>query len=289
MEENIMEQVNTRFLMGMALKWAYKNDGILYHNILHGYERFSIEVNYNDKKEMEIVKHIEDNYTIEEILKMAAEKADFSDCVTLGQVFIYNHLWSPIGIYDWKYEAGKENPFSFMPDVIRTRMKYLETKGYKWHRSTDHKKHSHFRWWIKHFLENEDNSIHQMHLLVANDTRCFDALHVGNNYSSDVNLFNTILQYILDKDICPDPHNKTLEVPDFIEKYNMYNTRKITTSGVEGGFWYLVYLTAEELQDIYKTRINKTKLNQFEKCLFGFINAIRKDQYKDMKFFIYIK
>lgn len=289
MEKELLDKANTKLLLGIAINWASKNDGILYHNIDHIYGRYNIDINLNDKEEMKVVNYIRENYDINEILSMAVEKADFDDIIKLSGIFLYSHHnWSPIGIYDWKYKENKENPYSFINPKIKYKIRDLESKNYKWHKSKDHIKHKHFRFWINRFLENKDEKIYNMRLFVENDTRCFETLHVGNNYNSD--LFDIILQYILDNDIVPDPHNKELEVPDFVEKYNPYNTRKIKASGVEGGFWYLVYLTAEELYDIYKTKVNKRKLSIHEKALFSYINTYGKNPYyENTKFYIYIK
>lgn len=287
----IYEGFNTKDILSLAMSWAMKNDNILYANLDYAFGSYHLGFDLNDKELMVIVKENLENNTIDEILKESVNRADYDDIISLSCAFTSSHRnWNSGDIFDWKYTYNKENPYSFMNDLIHKKKEELRKIGYgDWHRSKDHKKHKHFRWWIKErFLEGKEDKILSLRFFVENDTNCYDTFLMCNNYH-DPQMFNSIMEYILDNDICPDKHDRGLNVPDFVAQYSMYNTRKITSSGEFGGFWYLVYLTAEELQHIYKNNINKRKLSDNQKARWAYINSLKSDYGKQTKFYLFIK
>lgn len=286
----IYKEFNTRTLLGIAMMWARKNDNILYANLDYSFGSYELGLDLNDKELMKKVKYTLENNKIEDILKESIYRSDYDDATSLYMTFQASHRnWNPGDIYNWKYDSFKENNYSFMNELIDNKRNELRKTGYdNWHKSKDHIKHNNFRYWINRLKEGKEEEILSLRLFVENDTKCFDTFRLCNNYHQK-NVFNSIMEYILDNDICPDKHYKELKVPDFVAKHSMYNTRKITSSGEFGGFYYLVYLTAEELQDIYKNKINKRKISELNKPIWAYINSLRSDYAKKTKFYLHIK
>jgi hypothetical protein len=274
-----MDNLSLNMILKTLYDWSYDGDKDLYKSLqdLFGESRLRGGVNEEQRKilfEANILK----KYTIIELFQQAIGRSDFQDTIKFGRLIqIMNDKNLPTD------SSMKPQPYSVLTPDIGARNQFLRENGLDdWHKSLDHEKHGHFRYWMNYFLTENKHFSLRFFIVNTGNTRCFDTLHIGSNESE---AFNVIFQYILNENICPDPHQQKIEVPDFVNPDN-YNQRYINYSGRFGGFWYLVYLTGKELKEIYKTKINKRKLNYMEKAYWGFINSTSLD--KETKFFLFI-
>lgn len=278
-----MEIKNLKVYLSAVVEWAYDNDKELYYNIDNIFSVYKCRCSLSDEESSFVRELVRSNgFDILDSLKKALNLADYHDTLKFKWTFIDDNN-APAGGEMWKYSHRKGHKYIDINLLIEERIKYLEKEGLDdWHKSRDHRKHEHFRWWINHILESE--KLMSLRLFVENDTRCFDTLFLGSNRDE---AFSVILKYILDRNICPSVHDNKLIVPDFMNP-DGDNPRYLTTSGKFGGFNYLVYLTAEELQDIYNNKINKRILRSLDKPCWSYIKTF-KGSLKDTKFFIYIQ
>jgi hypothetical protein len=283
-----LDQFTVPMLLTAVFDWAYNNDLDLYKNMDGTFEAFNCRnsVSQEQREEMRHKELFETNTPLY-LLARAVEISDFQDTLKFKWTFLLNSNSTNRGhfSYDWKYSSDKPNPYSSLTPLIEARLSFLERNGLAdWHKSEDHDKHRHYRQRLNTLQLNNGTFHFQLRFFVLNtgNVKSFDTIHVGSN---DSDSYNAILQYILDKNICPDPHYAKLEIPDFANP-DIYSPRYITSSARLGGFNYLVYLTASELQEIYKTKIKRAKLNYIEKATWAFINASSTD--KETKFFLFI-
>jgi hypothetical protein len=275
------------FTMSMLLtpvfNWAYENDLTLYRNLDKHFDAFKSRSMWSCEEDQmrSILKNTEFNPL--DFLTRAVNKADYNDTLRFRWTFTYDRSVNKgEADYEWKYGNMKEHPYTALIPLIDERMKYLKDNNLDdWHKSEDHDKHDHFRYWINNFLT--EDKLFSMRLFVENDTKALDTLYIGTNQYQE---FNEILKYILENNICPDPHHKELIVSDFANP-DIYNPRKINSSGQFGGFWYLVYLTSTELREVYKTKIKKNRLSERDKAVWAYINAHKHEDYPT-KFYVFI-
>jgi len=280
------QTITLNMLVNTVFEWAYDNDLDLYKNLDQAFDARKVRHGVTEEQKTYLR---ESNLLLlnspKELLAKAIELGDYEDVLNFRFAFCINNdsTNKGHGSYTWKYSSFAPHPYSSLIPIIDQQMLLLDEKGLATCRkSLNEEKHSHFRYWMKEFLK--ENNYYSLRFFVQStgNTRCFDTLHLGNNESEGYQL---ILQYILDYHICPDKHYSKVEVPDFVNPDN-YQPRYITSSGRFGGFNYLVYVTAEELQEIYKTKLNKRKLNYLEKAFWGFVNACSKD--KETKFYLFL-
>lgn len=274
------------FSIGMLLtpvfNWAYENDLTLYRNLDRTFEAFKSRnmLSGEERQMREILKRIK--FDPIDFLTRAINKADYHDTLKFRWTFIDRSLNNGDGTYEWECGSMEDHPYASLIPLIEERMKYLQDNNLDdWHKSTDHDKHDHFRYWINKFLT--EDKLYSMRLFVENDTKAIDTLYIGTNQYQE---FNEILKYILENNICPDPQRNELIVADFANP-DIYNPRKIVSSGQFGGFWHLVYLTSTELREIYKTRIKKNRLSKRDKAVWAYINALKEDEFLT-KFYLFI-
>jgi hypothetical protein len=283
-----LSDFSLNMLLTAVFNWSYENDLVLYRNLDSVFEAFRCRnaISPEQSSQMSTSK-IFKTYTAFELLVKALEQADFQDTLKFRRTFEINNNSTNKGhgSYDWKYSSFTPHPYSELLPLIKEHMSSLEEKGLcDWHKSENHGKHYHFRYWINRFLTEKTHFSLRLFVLETGNVKTFDTLHIGSN-DSDSEVFKIIMQYILDRNICPDPHYAKLEVPDYVNP-DHHNPRYLTKSGTFGGFNYLVYLTGSELKEIYKTKLNKRKLNYLEKTHWGFINASSTD--KETKYFLFI-
>lgn len=288
LEEIRNNNITNYMLISKVMTWAGKNDKILYNNLDYIFEDFKCRnsFTYEDVKETLNKIKINENITVLELLIEALNKSDYHDTLRFMWTFQIDSSQNSY-IKEWKYESRTPNPYSDIIPYITARLKYLEENNLDdWHKSKDIIKHKHYRWWIQNILDGEESKIYSMMLFHENDTRCFNALHLGNNMDDNCT-FNILLKYILDEYIIPDPHHSELTVPDFAN-FDYDNPRKLTKSAKFGGFHGLIYLTAEELQYIYKNKIKKYNIDMYEKNVWAYINSLKYDPDNE-RFYILIK
>jgi hypothetical protein len=288
MEPITLDNFTVPMLVTSVFDWAYNNDLDLYKNLDGTFDAFNCRNSVSPEQRKETCrKELFETNTPLYLLDRAIEISDYQDTLKFKWAFVLNNNSTNKGhfSYDWKYSSDKPNPYSSLTPIIEARLAFLERNGLAdWHKSEDHTKHSHFRQRLSTLQLNDGSSHYQLRFFVLNtgNVRSFDTINVG---SSDSDSYAAILQYILDKNICPDPHYAKLEVPDFANP-DSHNPRYITSSVRLGGFNYLVYLTASELKEVYKTKIKSAKLNYVEKATWAYINASSTD--KETKFFLFL-
>lgn len=287
-EEIKNNNITNHMLISKVMNWAYRNDRILYNNLDYIFDNFKCRnsFTYEDVKEILDKIKINENVTILELLIEALNKSDYHDTLRFMWTFKIDSSQNSY-IKEWKYKASEPNPYSNILPHIDARLKYLEENNLDdWHKSKDIIKHKHYRWWIQNIIKGDEGKIYSMMLFHENDTRCFNALHLGNNMNENCT-FNIILQYILDEFIIPNPHHDELIVPDFVN-FDYDNPRKIIKSAKFGGFHGLIYLTAKELQEVYRNKVNKRNIDMYEKNVWAYINSLKHDTDNE-KFYILIK
>jgi len=280
------KNLTLNMLLKTVFDWAYDHDLDLYKNLDHAFDERTVRNGVSGEENTFLR---ESNLSLLnsplELLAQAIELADYEDTLNFRFAFCINHHSTNKGhgSYTWKYSSCTPHPYSSLIPLIDQQMSLLEQQGLaEFRKSKNENKHSHFRYWMKEFLKKDVYYSLRFFVQSTGNTRCFDTIHLGSNDSEGYQL---ILHYILDHYICPDKHYSKVEVPDFVNPDN-YQPRYIKSSGRFGGFNYLVYVTAEELQEIYKTQLNKRKLNYLEKAFWGFVNACSKD--KETKFYLYL-
>lgn len=276
-----LKDLTLRELLTIVFEWAYKNDTQLYRNLDDHFSAFDCRNSISHDRQ-EMVRGFRQDGDLDPLplLFLAINKADFHDTLRFTWSFITGGGRNRLD--DYVYDRNTPHSYVSLFPVIEERMVYLKSKKLDdWHKSEDHGKHQHFRYWINKFLS--DDKYYHLRLLVENDTRCFQILDLG---SKEDESFKNILSYILENNICPDVHRQSLEVQDFINP-DYFNERKITTSGRAHGFRYFVYLTASELKEIYDTKIIKRKLDYFDKANWSFIKEMEKGDEKT-RFYLFI-
>ena len=291
--EKYIDQLNVRYLLHVVFEWAYKNDKRLYKNLDDCFSAFDCRNSSIDecKKLAKKEKVTYDNLKPIPVLIQALTKTDYGDTIKFRQTFIQRGSNSYIEDYQYvvysnKQPNSEEHPYLEVVPHIDKRLKELKNTGLdSFRKSDDVSKNEHFRWWINNLLNNEKH--YRLRLFPENDTNCFDTLYVGSKEDQE---FNAILQYILDNHIIPDPHKKEIQVPDFLNP-DHYNPRYLKNSCREGGFRYLVYLTAKELNEIYASKLSKSKISVLQKPLWAYINShvrSKNEQLEDTKFHLFI-
>lgn len=284
------------FYLDVIAEWAKNNDIRLYENIDDIFSVFHLRnKSYNDNMDDEQKKR-QTKFRKEELSKgdfdpiplfiKAIELADFHDALKFNWLFVNQG-----GNRDHSYVYGcfEEHPYISLRPYIKERHKWLENNGLaSWRKSTNRYRNEHFRYWIRHIMEDMDNkTIHMKLFPIAEGNSVADThLNICGNYHEGKEVFDAILQYVLDNNIITDPHRKELRFLDPINP-DHYSDRIIKVSGAFGGFGGFVSLTALELQEIYKTKIKKRKLNYFDKANWAFINACPKND--RVKFYIYMR
>lgn len=277
------ELENLMYAIGIQL---YDKDRILYDlfddRFNHTYGSFSYCTSETDKiEQLEIIKELKKDFTLIELFQKAMLQADY---------YRLHQLYWTISNYNQKL---KDYNLSYEPivksedleETLKNRIKELEQLNLaSWRKSNDNVLHHHYYYWINYLLNDKDYSLWA---LEYNNAKVFDTFHLSNY--GDKTLPKILLQYILDNNIVADPMHDDSEIElisPFIT-HKGYNGYRINYSGNIGGFWYKVYLTAEELQEIYKsigsTRIRKMNVMPF----FSYVNALKDDYKQNTKFYLY--
>jgi len=215
--QNINE-LSLNELLTSAFDWARINDKKLYKNMDNGFDAFKCRQGLEINKKSVVIK---DKSDVIRFLIEGLNKSDYHDTLKYTWTFINGGGNSDEDIYRLFANITpnpEDHPYLEIIPYIDQRMKDLKSKKLDtWHRSEDHVKHKHFRWWIRNILKREKS--YAMRLFVENDTRCFDTFSIADIDSVG---FKEILNYILDNNICPDIHHKSLIVPDFVNP-DFYN------------------------------------------------------------------
>jgi hypothetical protein len=279
------EVFNFKMLLTAVFNWAYNNDLDLYKNLDSTFEAFECRSGLSQEQTKQIYNYaIPDQQTVIKLLSKAITLADYHDTLKFSWTFITNNNSTNKGhgSYEWKYSSFVSHPYSELIPLIKAQMELLEEKGLNsWSKSIDIEKHTHFRWWMNHFLEVDRAISLRFFVQHTGNVQSFDTLYVGTNQNE---AYHAIIQFILDQNIVPDPCYKSLDVPDFVNP-DHYNPRPIKSSGRFGGFNYLVYLTGRELKEIYKTKIVEDDLNYMEKAIWSYINATIME--KETRFYLF--
>lgn len=292
--ETHKDKLNVRYLLHVVFEWSYSNDIKLYKNLDDCFSAFdcrnsSIEECKKLAKKEKITSY--DGLKPLPVLIEALTKTDYEDTMKFRRAFIQRLSNSYIKDYQYivysnKQPSPEEHPYLEIIPHIEKRLQELKNTGLdSFRKSNDMSKNTHFRWWINNLLTNKNH--YNLRLFPENDTNCFDTLYVGNKEDQE---FNIILQYILDNNIIPDPYKKEIQVPDFLNP-DFHNPRYLRNSCREGGFSYLVYLTAKELNEIYNTKLVKSKICVLQKPLWAYINSharSKNEQLEDTKFHLFI-
>lgn len=250
-----------------VFQWSYENDRVLYDTLDQEFDARTIRCRMTEEdKEMMAEKRISNQKEATDYLIQSISLSDYEDTLKFRRSFNK-------GLND--YQNAEE--------FITRRQEDLASRGMnEWHRSEDEAKHKHFRFWMNHLKGDKGHVSLRFFVVNSGNVRPFDTLYAGTN---EEQIFQAVIDYILENKICPDPHHKKLEVPDFVNP-DYYNPRYITSSGRFGGFHYLVYLTAEELKEIYRTKINRKRLHPSDKAMWGFINSTSTEQ--ETKFYLFM-
>jgi hypothetical protein len=278
--ENLMYAIGTQL---------YDKDRILYdlfdNRFHHAYTSFSYCSTETDKiEQLEIIKGLRKDFSLVELFKKAMMQADYYRLHQLN--------WT-ISNYNGKIKDYKLNyePIIKLEDLshsFKNRIQKLKELNLDdWRKSNDKVLHHHYYYWINHLMNDDEN--YTLWMLEYNDTRIFNTFHLSN-YGHKT-LPKIFLQYILDNNIISDPMHDDSEielVSPFIT-HRGYNGYRIKYSGNMGGFWYKIYLTAEELQNIYKS-IGSAKIRKLGAMpFFSYVNALKSDYEQDTKFYLYFE
>lgn len=152
--------------------------------------------------------------------------------------------------------------------------------GLKWRRHTDIVNLNHPLYCLNMLLTN--SKFYSMMLFPENDTRVFNAIYLcsktfnhelsdlndyieGMNKSSNLdscdNSFRIIIEYLMNEGLINDPHHDKIAVPDFVNPDNI-NVRYLTRSVNNNWFRYLIYITGNELKELWETKINKNYVDK---------------------------
>jgi hypothetical protein len=280
------ELTNIMYAIGTQL---YGKDKILYDlfedRFKHSYVTFSYCSGEKDKiEQLELIKELKNKYTLIELVQLALQ---YSDYYTSYQInwWISNYE-DKIKKYDIQYKPIIKT--SDIEKSFNNRLMKLKTLGLgSWRKSNDNVLHNHYLYWINHLMSDEVS--YSLWAFQYNDTRFFDTFHLTN--CSNKQLSNIILQYILDNHIIPHSLEKDNEItimhPFIFNSINDSFTIKYSSN--MGGMWYMIYLTAKELQEIYKDIGSKKARNMNVMPFFSYVNSLKSDYEADTKFYLYFK
>jgi len=278
--ENLMYAIGTQL---------YGKDRILYDlfdsRFNHHYASFSYCSSEIDKiEQLEIIKGLRKTFTLVGLYKKAMLQSDYYRLYQLNWTLSnYNDK-----IKDYKLNYEPIIKTEDIEETFKTRIKELEQLNLaSWRKSNDTVLHHHYYYWINHLMEDDVN--YSLWMLQYNDTRIWDTFHFSNY--GDRALPKILLQYILDNNIIENQMDSKseLELMSPFINHRGYNGYKITASGNMGGFWYKIYLTAKELQEIYKS-IGSAKIRKMGAMpFFGYVNALKSGYEKDTKFYLYFE
>ncbi|ADO59860.1 hypothetical protein [Paenibacillus polymyxa] len=277
-DEGNLKGITLNMILTKVFNWAYENDPVLYKNLdLHfKAQHCRSALSEDEMREVFLLKLVSKDDVLK-LLTKAITLSDFHHTNKFSWVFGNSLSYKEAGSEEWK------DSYRDVISQIQTHFDLLRDRGFdSWHKSTDLKKHNHFRFWMNKFLRDDQLYFLRFFVQHTGNLQSFDTLYVGTNESES---YHAIIQYILDQNICPDPHHKELQVPDFVNP-DIYNPRSIQSSGRFGGFHYLVYLTAAELQEIYETSLLNEQFNYMEKSMWSYINASSTD--KETRFFLFL-
>jgi hypothetical protein len=285
MNKQYNDLINTMYAIGTQL---YDTDRLLYDKFIERfgniYTNFVYCTSEVDKiEQLKIIKEFKNSLTLAELIKHA---------IMLSDYYMLNQLkWMIQNYNETLIKYGIANiPVITEADISgRYKMRYEELKNNNldsWRKSDDKILHSHYYYWINNL---KDNETYNLWALQYNDTRIFNIFHLSSYGHREFP--NIVLQYILDKHILYDQieKDKTIEVISPFVKHGLYDGYKISTSANIGGFWYLIYLTTQELQEIYNiigsNDIKKLNLVPF----FAYVNSLQCGYKLDEKFYLYFK
>lgn len=283
-EYNYLE--NLMYAIGMQL---YEKDILLndlFQNKINWiYRSFGYCSTEIDKiKQIEEIRQLQKDFTLKELIQKAMMESDYYR--------LHQFKW---WISNYEDNHKKYNITSNLTitkkdiaDVFNKRIIQLkELELNSWRKSMDKNLHHHYYWWIDNLMDDKTN--YSLWAFQYNDTRVFDTFHLSN--VTDKRLPNIILQYILDNNIISNQMYKDNEI-EVINPFifnNVYNGLKIKYSSNMGGMTYLIYLTAKELQEIYKN-IGREKIKKMNVIpFFSYINSLKDDYEKEAKFYLYFK
>lgn len=241
--------------------------------------------NKEEVKQLELIKKLRKDYSLIELINMAMQESDYHT--------LYKFNWW-IKNYEEKFKRynPNEEPLiksEIIKDTFNNRIEELKLLNLdSWRKSNDKVLHQHYYYWINH-LKNDEDVNYTLWVLRYNDTKVIDTFHLSN--FGDKRLPNIILQYILDNNIISDQLDNEREI-DIINPFIRYdgnNGHKMLYSSDMGGMWYLIYLTAEELQQIYKTIGSKKARDLHVMSFFSYINSLKSSYEKEEKFYLYFK
>lgn len=277
--ENIMYAIGTQL---------YYKDKMLYkafdYRLKHNYISFSYCTNETDKiKQLKEINKLKQKYNLVKLFNLAILESDYYRMYILR--WIIEDYNKNLEFYNLGYD-----PIITLNDISdnwKIRNDYLKENNLDdWRKSEDKYLHKHYYWWINNLINKEN---YTLWLLECNGTRIFNTFHMENY--SDNELSNILLKYILDNNIIPDQIDSDCEI-DIINpfiKNDYYNGFKMKYSSNIGGFWYKVYLTAEELQKIYKNIGEEQAKELYVYNFFNYINSLVNNGKEDTKFYLYFE
>jgi len=278
------ELENLMYAIGRQL---YHKDRILYDlfdsRFNHTYVSFGYCSSEEDKiQQLGIINNLMEEFSLIDLIKMAMSHSDYYRLYQLNW-WIGNYTEK---IKDYKLDCEPIVKLIDIKDAFDKRINKLEDENLNsWRKSDDDILHSHYHWWINNLMNNENYAIWALRY---NDTRTFDTFHLSN--CGEKIFPKIILQYILDNHIIPDQINKNAEI-EIMSPFNNYGTNgyKIKTSSNMGGMWYMIYLTAKEFQEIYKSVGSKKISDMNVRPFFSYVNSLNEGDELNEKFYLYFK
>lgn len=243
----------------------------------HSYLSF-VQFNDETKQEWEEIEKMQESHSIELLLKKIISQCDYHN--------LHKIKWM-LTRYDethkkYKIMTKPTLEVSLFSDDFKNRENELKSLGLDSFRKSNLKNiHKHYWFWIDNLMNPECN--YSTWVFKYNDTHMFDMFHLSNY--GDKNLVEIILKYITDNNIIED---QTKTEATFEIFHPMFNNVEFKHSSNMGGMWYSIYLTVNELKEIY-TKIGSRKaknLGCYE--FFSYINAM-KDDYSINRFYFYFK
>lgn len=218
---------------------------------------------------------------LENCLVLIAKLSDYDFLNTFNRIFYKKINCFPENVVKYSFNNSVDAPFPNLLKTIELRTKFLkENNLYSRRKSNDHNRYKHFRYHLKQMIDGGKHYI--LRLLETNSSIVKNYIYICPNHYF---IFKDIINYILDENIIPDPFFKEITVDDPINP-DIDFPRKINKSGKIGGFWHIVYLTAEELKVIFDKSKQK---EEFPKFLNSFYNYIKYHENKEQKFYLFVR
>jgi len=231
--------------------------------------------------------------TFSELLKVVIPKCNFSQLCILRNLFQEVHYMDEkitrLEVYkEYEGELTTGQLFALEENLALYRKYYAKANnekyyycGLEWRRKNSICDLHHYLHGLNTFLTDDKFYTMTLFPVADGDIRGFNAIDFSqklfdpnsslqsfveninktSSLSGRDNSFNVIIEYFMTEGLGEDPHNKSIEIPDFINP-DYHNIRCLTRSVKSDWFRYLIYITGRELKELYDTKINKGYRNK---------------------------